>query len=75
MPLDNGLLHIHKCQKVTNVYCLLSQRTTRQLKVKTNVDGTLEPDTQSALADNNFYKPPIISYKKGKIPQRHTCER
>ena len=34
LSLDNRLLlHIHKSQKVTNVYCLLSQRTTRQLKI------------------------------------------
>ena len=70
MPLDNGLLHIHKCQKVTNVYCLLSQRTTRQLKFKTNVDGTLEPDTQSAFADNNFYKTSDYLLQKRENPSK-----
>ena len=70
MPLDNGLLHIHKCQKVTNVYCLLSQHTTRQLKFKTSVDGTLEPDTQSALADNNFYKTSDYLLQKRENPSK-----
>ena len=36
-------------------------------KFKTNIDGTLESDTQSALAENNFYK-------TNDHPQRHACE-
>ena len=34
-------------------------------KLKTNTDGALESNTQSALAENKFSKHPIISYKKG----------
>ena len=34
-------------------------------KLKTNTDGALESNTQSALAENRFSKHPIISYKKG----------
>ncbi|CAH3106926.1 unnamed protein product, partial [Pocillopora meandrina] len=33
LPLDNRPLNIHKSRKVTNAYCLSSQRTTRQLKI------------------------------------------
>ena len=46
------------------------QRTTRQLKFKTNVDGTLEPDTQSALADNNFYKTSDYLLQKRENPSK-----
>ena len=56
LPLDNRHINIHKSRKVTKVYCLSSQRTTRQLKFKTNIDGKMESDTQSALAENRFYK-------------------
>ena len=56
LPLDNRHINIHKNRKVTKVYCLSSQRTTRQLKFKTNIDGKMESDTQSALAENRFYK-------------------
>ena len=46
----------------------LSFVTTYHLAVKnlkTNTDGALESNTQSALAENRFSKHPIISYKKG----------
>ena len=33
LPLDNRPINIRKSRKVTNVYCLSSQRTTRQLKI------------------------------------------
>ena len=68
MPLDNRLLHIDKSQKVMNVYCLLSQRSPGSQKFKTNIDRILEPDTQSAPAENNFYKTSDHLLQKGKIP-------
>ena len=37
-------------------------------KFKTNIYGTLESDTQSALAENNFYKTSDHLLQKGKIP-------
>ena len=33
-----------------------SHPAVKNLKFKKNIDGTLEFDTQSALAENNFYK-------------------
>lgn len=33
-----------------------------------NIDETLESDTQSALAENNFYKTSDLLLQKGKIP-------
>ena len=36
--------------------------------VKTNIDGILESDTQSALAEDNFYKTSDHLFLKGKIP-------
>ena len=35
-------------------------------KINTNIDGTLESDTQSALAENNFYKTSDHLLHKGK---------
>ena len=42
----------------------LARLVTEQPTV-TNIDGTMERYTKSAFAENNFKKPPIISYKKG----------
>ena len=36
-------------------------------KIKTNIDGTLESDTQLALTENNFYKTSDHLLRKGKI--------
>ena len=72
MPQDNQLLHVHKSHKVTNVYCRLSQRTTRRLKIKNkNTNGLIH---NQPLLKTIFTKAPIISYKKKKIPERHACE-
>ena len=77
LPLDNRPLHIDKSQKTMNVYCLLSQCTTRQLKkkFKTNIDGTLESDTQSALAENNFYKTSDHLLHKGNLLKKSKNKR
>ena len=37
-------------------------------KIETNIDGTLESETQSALAENNLYKTSDHLLQKGKIP-------
>ena len=38
-------------------------------KLNHNIDETLESDTQSALAENNFYKTSDHLLQIGKIPQ------
>ena len=40
------------------------------VKIKTIIDETLEPDTQSALADNNFYKTSDYLLQKRKNPSK-----
>ena len=59
MPLDNRPLHILKSQKVTNVYCLLSQCTT--LKQILMIHWSLIHN--HPLLKTIFRKPSIIPYK------------
>ena len=40
------------------------------VKIKTIIDETLEPDTQSALADNNFYKTSDYLLQKRENPSK-----
>ena len=60
MPLDNRPLHLHKSQKIRNVYCLLSQCTT--LKQILMEHWSLIHN--HPLLKTVFTKPPIISYKR-----------
>ena len=58
---------MHKSKKATNGYCLLSQTTIRQKKIKINNDGTLESEVHNqSLLKTIFLKPPIKSYKTRK---------
>ena len=77
LPLDNRPLHIDKSQKTMNVYCPLSQCTTRQLKKKLT-QILMEHWSlihNQPLLKTIFTKPPIISYIRENLLKKSKNKR